>query len=97
MIKVLALSDNYRSIKADLCNIEETMRDHVDQKDSHLVCSQTYDMNMKQTFSSLPIHSLSLNYEHNPLLQQMSCHVILKSHHARQSYELDITGFYCSL
>ena len=27
----------------------------------------------------------------------MSCHVILKSHHARQSYELDMTGFYCSL
>ena len=27
----------------------------------------------------------------------MSCHVILKSHHARQSHELDITGFYCSL
>ena len=29
------LSDNYRY------NIEETMRDHVDQKDLHLVCSQT--------------------------------------------------------
>ena len=26
-----------------------------------------------------------------------SCHVILKSHHARQCYKLDITGFYCSL
>ena len=25
------LSDNYRSIKADLYNIEETMRDHVDK------------------------------------------------------------------
>ena len=29
------LSDNYRSIKADLYNIKETMRDHVDQKDLH--------------------------------------------------------------
>ena len=27
----------------------------------------------------------------------MSCHVIMKSHHARQSYELDITGFYGSI
>ena len=35
------LSDNYRSIKADLHNIEEMMRDHADQKDLHLVCSQT--------------------------------------------------------
>ena len=35
------LSDNYRSIKADLYDIEETMRDHVDQQDLHLVCSQT--------------------------------------------------------
>ena len=43
------LSDNYRSVKADLYNIEETMRDHVDQKDLHLVCSQIQDTNMKQT------------------------------------------------
>ena len=35
------LLDNYRSIKADLYNIEETMRDHVIKKDLHLVCSQT--------------------------------------------------------
>ena len=35
------LSDNYRSIKADLYNIERQMRDHADQKDLHLVCSQT--------------------------------------------------------
>ena len=34
------LSDNYRSIKADLYNIEETNEGHVDQKDSHLVYSQ---------------------------------------------------------
>ena len=27
----------------------------------------------------------------------MSCHVILKSQHARQSYEMDKKGFYCSL
>ena len=26
-----------------------------------------------------------------------SCHIILKSHHARQSYELDKTGFHRSL
>ena len=43
------LSDNYRSLKADLYNIEETIRDHVDQKDLHIVCSQTLGMNMKQT------------------------------------------------
>ena len=35
------LSDNYWSIKADLYNVGETMRDLVDQKDLHLVCSQT--------------------------------------------------------
>ena len=35
------LSENYRSIKADLYNIEEPMRDYVNQKDLHLVCSQT--------------------------------------------------------
>ena len=35
------LSDNCKSIQADLYNIEETMRDHVDQKDLHSVCSQT--------------------------------------------------------
>ena len=35
------LSDNYRAIKADLYNVEETMSDHVDQKDLYLVCSQT--------------------------------------------------------
>ena len=34
-------SDNYRSLKADLYNIEEMMRDHVGQKDLHLVCIQT--------------------------------------------------------
>ena len=34
-------SDNNRSIKAHLYNIEETTRDHVDQKDMHVVCSQT--------------------------------------------------------
>ena len=32
-------SDNYRSMKADLYNIEETNEGHVDQKDLHLVCS----------------------------------------------------------
>ena len=35
------LSNTFRSIKADLNNIEEQMRDHVDKKDLHLVCSQT--------------------------------------------------------
>ena len=58
------LSDNCRSIKADLYNIEETMRDHVDQK-RHAFSLQSnlgyeYETN---TFPSLPIHSISLNYD----------------------------------
>ena len=40
------------------------MRDHEDQKDLHLVCSQTQDMNNETNmFSSFPIHSISLNYD----------------------------------
>ena len=35
------LSDNCRSIKADLYNKKRQMSDHVDQQDLHLVCSQT--------------------------------------------------------
>ena len=36
------------------------MGDHADQKDLHLVCSQTYDMNMKQICFH-HFHSISLN------------------------------------
>ena len=57
------LSDNYRSIKADLYNIEEIMRDHVDKKLSFSLQSNLgyeYETNM---FSSLPVHSISLNYD----------------------------------
>ena len=63
-IKVLALSDNYRSIKADLYNIEETNEGQCRSKrlafrlQSNL--GYEYEINM---FSSLPIHSISLNYD----------------------------------
>ena len=53
-----------------------------------------YETNM---FSSLPIQSVSLLVNYDPHIQQMSCHAISKSYHARQSYELDITGFYCTV
>ena len=61
MIKVLALSDNYRSIKADLYNTEETnegpcrSKRHAFSLQSNL--GYEYEINM---FSSLPIHSISL-------------------------------------
>ena len=64
MIKVLALSDNYRSIKADLCNIEEANEGPCRSKrlafsmQSNL--GYEYETNM---FSSLPVHSRSLNYD----------------------------------
>ena len=64
MIKVLALSDNYKSIKADLYNIEETDKGPCGSKrlafslQSNL--GYEYETNI---FSSLPIHSISLNYD----------------------------------
>ena len=64
MIKVLALSDNYRSIKADLYNIEETNEGPCRSKrlafslQSNL--GYEYETNMS---SSLPIQSISLNYD----------------------------------
>ena len=64
MIKVLALSDNYRSIKADLHNIEET--NNGPYKSKRLAFSlpsnlgYEYETNM---FSSLPIRSTSLHYD----------------------------------
>ena len=59
MIKVLALSDNYRSIKADLYNIEETNEGPCKSKRlAFNFQGYAYEINM---FSSLPIHSISLN------------------------------------
>ena len=58
------LSDNYRSIQADLYNIEETNERPCRSKrltfsfPSNL--GYKYETNM---FSSLPIHSISLNYD----------------------------------
>ena len=58
------LSDNYRSIKADLYNIEETNEGPCRSKrlafslQSNL--GYEYETNM---FSSLSIHSISLNYD----------------------------------
>ena len=60
------LSDNYRSIKADLYNIEETKEGPCRSKrlafssQSNLHVGYEYETNM---FSSLPIHSISLNYD----------------------------------
>ena len=53
------LSDNYRSIKADLHKIEETNEGPCRfSLQSNL--GYEYETNM---FSSLPIHSISLNYD----------------------------------
>ena len=58
------LSDNYRSIKADLYNTEETKEGPCRSKrlafslQSNL--GYEYETNM---FSSLPTHSISLNYD----------------------------------
>ena len=58
------LSDNYRSIKADLYNIEETNEGPCRSKrlafSLQLNLGYEYETNM---FSSLPICSLSLNYD----------------------------------
>ena len=64
MIKVLVLSDNYRSIKADLYNIKETNEGPCRSK-RHAFSLQSnqgyeYETNM---FLSLPIHKISLNYD----------------------------------
>ena len=63
-LRYLLLSDNYRSIKADLYNIEETNEGPCRSKrlafslQSNLGCE--YETKM---FSSLPIHSISLKYD----------------------------------
>ena len=70
------LSDNYRSIKADLYNIEETNEGPCRSErlafslQSNLGCE--YETNM---FSSFPIHSISLNYDLD--LLSMVCDVEL--------------------
>ena len=64
MIKVLALSDIYRSRKADLYNMEETNEGPCRSKrltfsmQSNL--GYEYETNM---FASLPIGSVNLNYD----------------------------------
>ena len=58
------LSDNYRSIKADLYNIEETNKGPRRSKRLafSLQSNQGYEYETNR-FSSLPIHSISLNYD----------------------------------
>ena len=62
-LRYLLLSDNYRSIKADLYNIEETNENLF--RSTRLVFSlqstQSYEYETN-IFSSLPIHNISLNY-----------------------------------
>ena len=64
MIKVLALSDNCRSIKVDLYNIEETNEGPCRSKRLAFSLQSNLgyecDTNM---FSSLFIHSISLKYD----------------------------------
>ena len=60
MIKVLALSENYRSIKADLYNIEETNEGPYRPK--RLAFSLKSNLGYKYE-TALPIHSISLNYD----------------------------------
>ena len=58
------LSDNYRSIKADLNNIEET--DEGSCRSKRLAFGFQSNLGYKyetNLFSSLPIHSISLNYD----------------------------------
>ena len=64
MIKVLALSDKNRSIKADLCNIEEINEGPCTSK----ILAFSLQSNLgyesgTNLFSSLPFHSISLNYD----------------------------------
>ena len=64
MIKALALPDNFKSIKAELYNIEETNEGPCRSKrlafslQSNL--GNVYETNM---FSSLPVHSINLNHD----------------------------------
>ena len=66
MIKIQALSDSYRCIKADLYNIQETNEGPCRSKRLAFSLSSNlgyeYETNM---YSSLPIHSSSLNYDLN--------------------------------
>ena len=58
------LSDNYRCIKADLFNIEETYEGPC--RSTRLAFSLQSNLGYEHEtnmFSSLPIHSISLNYD----------------------------------
>ena len=58
------LSDNYRFLKADLCNIEETNEEPCRSK--RLAFSLQSNLGYEYEtymFSLLPIHSISLNYD----------------------------------
>ena len=58
------LSDNYRSKKADLYNIEETNERPCRSKRLAFSLQSNLGYESETTmFSSLPIHSLSLNYD----------------------------------
>ena len=64
MVKVLALSDNYKSIKADFYNIEETNEGPC--KSKRLAFSLQSNLRYEyetNIFSSLPVHNISLNYD----------------------------------
>ena len=64
MIKVLALSDNYRSIKTDSYNIEET--NEGPRRSKRLAFSLQSDLGHgceTNMLSSLFIHSITLNYD----------------------------------
>ena len=69
------------------------MRDHVDQKG--LTGGFLLLQNFSVAISVSPAVSELMNgvRQHDPRVQQMSCNVILKSHYARQSYDLDIAAY----
>ena len=64
MIMVLALSDNYRSIKADLYNIEELNEGSCRSKRLAFSLQSNLEYECETNmFSSLPILSINLNYD----------------------------------
>ena len=68
MIKVLALSDNYRSIKVDMSNIEETNEGPYRSKrlPFSLQSSLGYEYKTNMFHHCLPIHSISKSRKENP-------------------------------
>ena len=63
MIKVLAWSDNYRSIKADLYNIEETNEGPCTSKRLAFSLQSNLGHECETNVFITVLHSISLNYD----------------------------------